>query len=459
MSQSGQTALVTPCMTPLRPLFPHQKRALDWISQHQSGVALFMEMRLGKSKVVIEYLRSVTGRFLIVAPLTVLTAWQNELNTEGETFITLTGTKPKRLQKIKEGNERLTRYFLVNYEGLHSIPDITLMHWGAVVLDESTRIKNQQAKITRLLCNSFRYCPIRIILSGKPAPESPMDYFSQFQFLHDKFMGFNNFWSFRHTAFFQPAGYDWLPKPSWKQKIKDYVQDHSFILSRKDAGIGNKKFYETRYIPLEPEQKRIIRKIEKEFILETNEQDLMTKWVPVKYVWMAQVAGGFVDHQLRYKGKYNELINLIKGELKDEQVVVWFRFNEEIKEAFSMVKKNTNVGVRSIIGETTFENRSAILSDFKQNKFQVLLLQERIGLFGLDLSTASTAIYFSNGFSLETRAQTEDRIENPSKNEPLLIIDLVTERTIDEYVLKALKRKNRDSKYFMVKDIYDQIKR
>ena len=184
----------------------------------------------------------------------------------------------------------------------------------------------------------------------------------------------------------------------------------------------------------------------------------MTKWVPIQYVWMAQVAGGFVNHELKFKRKYDELVNLITGELKDEKVVVWFRFNEELETAKTMVTKAIKGRVSSITGSTPFGQRAVELNSFQRESTQVLLLQERIGLFGIDLSVSSTAIYFSNGFSLETRIQTEDRIENPNKKEPLLIIDIVTEDSMDEYIMKSLKRKNKDSNYYMTKDIYEQIK-
>jgi SNF2 family DNA or RNA helicase len=463
VSQSGQAPIVTHDMPPLRPLFKHQKEALNWLyarsTPNMGGAALFMEMRLGKTKVVIEALKEY-GRILVVAPLTVLTAWKTELEIEHQKYWHLHGTQHQRYVRFGL-TEREKGWFLINYEGLLSCDKLVFQNWDAVVLDESTRIKNPQSKITRLLThkNAFPCAKAKVILSGKPAPESPLDYFEQFKFIYGQFMKFNNFWHFRDTCFFQiPNQFEWLPKPQWKHTIKDYVQANSFILSRKQAGIGNKKFYEVRTVPLEPKQKKLMEKVEKDFVLETPEGEMATKWVPVQYVWLAQIAGGFVDHQLTFKKKYDELINLLNGELKDEKVVIWFRFNEELKQALAMVKKIKGKSVSSITGETPFNERASRINSFRHGELQVLLLQERIGLFGLDLSSASTAIYFSNGFSLETRSQTEDRIENPNKNEPLLIIDLVTENSMDEYILKALKRKNRDSNYFMSKDIYEQIK-
>ena len=72
----------------------------------------------------------------------------------------------------------------------------------------------------------------------------------------------------------------------------------------------------------------------------------------------------------------------------------------------------------------------------------------KCGKFGLNLSSSSTAIYFSNGFSHEDRAQSEDRIEHTEKNEPLLFIDLVTRGSSDQRILNLLNQKVKQSRYF-----------
>ena len=256
--QLGHVSSETNDMTPIRPLFPHQKDALNWVKTrslggHYGGVALFMEMRLGKTKVVIELLKPpLYSRILVVAPLTVLTAWQNELKAEQQNYFMLMGTKHQRMLHW-DLTKNMAGWFLINYEGLLSCENLAFKPWDAVVVDESTRIKNPKAMITRLLNHkdAFPQNKTRIILSGKPAPESPMDYFEQFRFISKHFMKFNNFWHFRDTCFFQiPNRYEWLPKPQWKHTIKDYVQKNSFILSRKQTNMGNKKFYEVRTVPM-----------------------------------------------------------------------------------------------------------------------------------------------------------------------------------------------------------------
>ena len=112
-----------------------------------------------------------------------------------------------------------------------------------------------------------------------------------------------------------------------------------------------------------------------------------------------------------------------------------------------------------ITGKATLSSRRNIISLFQKKKFRVLLLQEQIGQYALNLSVADTAIYYSNGFSWEIRSQTMERIEHPTKKSPLLFIDLVTEDSMDARVLRALTRKDKLSSYYLRKEILNEIRR
>ena len=104
------------------------------------------------------------------------------------------------------------------------------------------------------------------------------------------------------------------------------------------------------------------------------------------------------------------------------------------------------------LGKRPPEERNLWCQKFSKGEFRVLLVQLKCGKFGLDLSAASTAIYYSNGFSHEDRAQSEDRIEHPRKKEPLLFVDLLTKDSSDAKVLRMLKQKVAVGKSF-----YDEV--
>ena len=72
---------------------------------------------------------------------------------------------------------------------------------------------------------------------------------------------------------------------------------------------------------------------------------------------------------------------------------------------------------------------------------QVLVMQIDKGATGHNLTEAKTVVYFSNTFSYLTRAQSEDRAHRIGQENPVLYVDLVMKRTVDEEIITALRGK------------------
>ena len=437
-------------------LFPYQKKALAY-AQSRSRVALFMEMRLGKTLVCIRWLTGKAGPFLIVAPVEALSGWENELQGErvSRTSIKmLYGTKKQRLDELATTDNQ--SWCLINYEGLRVIDKaVNSIPWGAVILDESTRIRNPKARTTKYCLSSFGNVPYKAVLTGLPDPEGPMDYYCQMSFLNGGFLGCHNYWMFRHKFFKTDVrGWNWEPKSGSIDRIKREVHGTSFLLSRDKAHIGSKKLYQKRVIDMTPGQIKLYNQVKNEFAYEDQE----TKWVITQVMWMARIAGGFnVDGTELISGnKINELVRLIKEDLKHEQVIVWFRFNSEGHRAVEKLSKS-GISSEFITGAVNKKHRPDIVKRFQSGQFRVLAMQVKCGRFGLDCSAADTAIYYSNPYDGEDRAQTEDRIVHPKKKKPLLLIDLISRNSIDEDVIRILKDKRQSSRQFMRTLITDLV--
>lgn len=427
----------------MRELMPHQEKLLAY-AKNRNRIALFADMRLGKSLVVIRWDEmNKSKRTLIVAPLSVLRVWGEELLKEEwaeEDIVTIRGKYDERVVLAKKE----ARWFLINYEALLITPEILRedFDFDCVILDESTKIRNPQAGITKLLNQPSNH-PRKAILTGCPAPESPLDYFEQMRFLFGEFLNCKNYWQFRSRNFKQ-FGYEWVPFKATREKLHQALEQKAFFLSRKQAGIDNKKIYEKRFVQLNAEQLKLMKQIKAGFAFETPEGDRVeTKWVPVQYIWYARIAGGFSpDGRLISDAKLKEILNIIQELPEREPLVIWFRFEEEIQHAVRFLRKNKYlVGVHN--GETKEDAQL-----FEAGELRIICAQSRCGQYGINWSRSSTAIYYSNWYDGEVRLQSEDRIVHPKKRDPLLYIDLVAQDSIDEEVVALLKQKKFNSRQF-----------
>lgn len=429
----------------LRPMLPHQKHAMRY-ARPRTGIALFMEMRLGKSMVAIRWLKAQANPprlILVVGPTSVLPGWIDELRLEHVSrrhVVWLTGPVARRVDTVRQLDPAFGPYWcLVNYEALIRGTLLTTVPWDALVLDESTRIKNPSAKVTKALLKIAPRVAYRAVLSGLPAPEGPDNYFPQMVFAHGTFMGHTQFWGWRQRYFYN-AGWDWLPKRGTEQKVREAIHTSAFLMTRKEAGIGTRKIYETRTVDMSAAQRVYYRQVKKDFAFET----LQTKWATTRMIWLARIAGGCTPGQptevIDY-GKLRELVTLLHGELKNESVVIWARFTAELALIYHELRRR-QLAVALITGHTPPSIRHQRRLAFQRGDRQALIIQMKCGKYGLDCSRASTAIYYSNTYSLEDRRQTEDRIVHVTKHDPLLYIDLVTRNTVDAAVTQTLREKN-----------------
>lgn len=439
-----------------------------------------MEMRLGKTRVSIAWANAHgCRRNLVVCPVTVIGSWQDELKIVGEPAPYIM-RDPERLHASAQYKWNLT-----NFEFVRLHPNISTMDWDAVIVDESTRIKDPKSQVGRALIGgtakrkvrgteeyervAFPGChaPHRAILSGLPAPEGPLNYFCQFQFLHGGMLNCRGYYMFRDHFFAPgPMGWDYEPTSRGRFMIKQYLHENAFVLSRKQAGLKNHKVYETRRVELPPALRRAYNKVEKEYIAEYEGRHLGdTQWAMVASTWLARMAGGFLPVQPTVDlneditdspgefvsdAKVKELVALVMTELKDQQIIVWYRFNAEIEESISALRK-VGIDAAAIMGVTPYATRDQFRRMFAKGEIRIILCQIKCARYGIDLSAADTAIYFSNSYALEERAQSEDRIVHPLKTTPLLYIDLVAANTVDEAVVETLREKHADARYFLSK--------
>ena len=436
-----------------RPLRKYQIPAFEYGKSHQHW-AFFMEMRLGKTIVTIRTVQyhaqfEPLMNVLVLAPLGTLETWAEELEKEGEQFILLHGMSAKqRLEMLIDDAFNRTRtrvWVLMALPTLRAQPKLSALPWDVVIIDESTCIKDWGSQQTQLCIKAFRDVAHRCILSGLSAPESPLDWFTQFLFLHGQFLGHTSLFTFRKEHFVPGMRGKYVPKFGHRSKIKNVVHRKAFVLTRKDANMGEEKIYEKRFVDMTIEQSQLHKEAKREFTLEGRE----TTYSVVVNSWLSGLAGGFTpEGRCVSTTKLEALNDLLLHEIPEQQVLVWFSRLDELHAAY---KSGLAAGITGleIHGGTSRELRAKYRQDFLGGKYRVAYMQEACAKYGNNWATADTAIYYSNMYSNEARNQSEDRIVDTEKGRPLLYIDMVTRGSIDEYIVPLLQTKTYNAKDLM----------
>lgn len=448
---------------------PHQENMYQYFTD-TNHPALLVEMRLGKTLVTIRGLvEKGCNRILVAAPINAMLSWKEQLEEEGIEFVEAYGmSSAKREQRILQALDRKDRVVtLVNYEGFRFVPEMAQVPWETVVADESVKLKNPQAQVSRAFAKQFRDVDCRVILTGLVAPESDLDLFQQFLFLHGRFMNKKNFYNWR-SEFFEPdpTGYSWIPKAGTRKLIHKIVHEKAFVLTRKEAGLERKKYYTVRTVQMTPEQRKIYKQVEKEFCYEYSwitkgdyqEYADETMWATDKGLWLRRIAGGFTPdgEQVISDAKARELLYLLQNDFSNESVVVWYKFRAELIHDLKFLSAN-GIDCAYMLGRQGKDGHSMSVSQaeeqeslFKQGKRRVMLCMEKLGAYAKDFSIASVAVYRSNEHSCDLRAQSEDRILSLGKEGGLMVVDLVTEDTNDVETVECVKMKKFNARNMML---------
>ena len=422
----------------VKTLRPDQRLALQYCIK-QGNPALFIEMGLGKCLITLRYIQYLDVKnVLIVAPYSTFEGWQSELKAEGlPPALELNGTREQRYKLLHERS----KYYLINKEGFLSIPEIEYINCAMLVLDESTFVKSPQTQVSKFFTktydkNSFPYTKYRMILTGTPAPESPLDYFQQLYFLNPDILGYKNYWVFRQSCFFEISPGNWTMKVDKRAWFHQRLKDNCFYMSRKEAGLDIPKVYEKRLVKFKKETQKLYDKLLNDFILEGYKR---TKFEPVKFCWLRQLCSGYADNQLISKEKLTELLSLLFGELVGKPVIIWTQFICEIK-----TLQEALPGSYAVYGEISPIKRPEIIKQWQKGS-NALIAHPGCFKYGADLGHADIMIYYSSPLGLESRLQSEARFTRGVKKESVLIIDLMIKNSIEESILEGLQAKQTQS--------------
>ena len=452
--------------------YAHQLKALE-MSWDKEVFALFMEMGTGKSKVLIDnvsmlYDKGKINGVVIVAPKGVYKNWhESEIPIHMANHVEYVSTlwqsninkkQEKELSKLfKTGHE--LHILIVNVEALSTKKGVDFVtrfincHETLMVIDESTTIKNPEAKRTKNICKLGRLTKYRRILTGAPVTKSPLDLFKQCEFLdpwllgHQSYYGFRTRYAIMKTANFGGrsvqivVGYRNIPELSEK------LTGFSYRVLKDDCLDLPPKTYTKRIIQLTDEQQKLYSQMKKSALAVMNSKLSTTATAMTQLMRLQQITCGHFksDDGVVQEIKNNRIVELMDTlEEIQGKVVIWAHWRNDIATIVKHIKKE--YGDNSYVtyfGDTTVEDRQKAIKKIQDPKSSVRFIigTPQTAGYGITLTGASTMIYYSNGYDLEKRMQSEARIDRIGQEMPMTYIDIMCEKTVDERIVKALRKK------------------
>jgi SNF2 family DNA or RNA helicase len=419
------------------------------------GAALLMEMGTGKTLTTIAligraFLNGLISRALIVAPLSVANVWAEEFEKFAAfdyVLAVLEGDSGKKADTLRHMTGTDLQVVVLNYESTWRLEE-ELRKWkpDVIVCDESSRIKNPNAKQSKALHRLAKLAKYRLILTGTPIQNNPLDFFSQYKVLDESIFG-PSYYAFR-SRYATLGGYGNHQIVGYKNLPELVQKAHSvaYRVTKEEALDLPEMVDETRYVTLDPQGMKIYESLEAASYAELLKGEVVVRNILTQLLRLQQVTGGFIRDdkggpvQQVSKAKLmalEEIIDDVLGEGK--KLVIFARFVPEI-DAISKLLAEKGIKHSVISGE--IKNRSEQVQQFQENpEVKVFVGQIQTTGLGLTLTAANTAIFYSMDFNYANYSQARARIHRIGQRNTCTYIHLVAKDTIDEKVLKTLQRK------------------
>ena len=451
--------------------YKHQLTALEK-SWNRETYAYFMEMGTGKTKVLIDnlamlYDKGKVNGALIVAPKGVVGTWYNNeipahLPDHIENVPVLWQANITKEQSRKLGNlfkigEEL-HILIMNVEAFSTTKGVDFArkflssHNTLMAIDESTTIKNPKAKRTKSILKLSEMAKYRRIMTGSPVTKNPLDLYSQCEFLSPWHLDFQSYYAFRTRYAIMKnaniagrqiqlvAGFQRLGELSEKLNPFSYRVLKSDCLDLPD------KIYMKRQIKLSPDQFKVYDQMKKEALATLNGKKVTTVNALTQLMRLHQITCGHFtsDDGMTQPIKNNRIDELMDVlEETEGKAIIWAHYQYDIT---NIIKEVTKVhGPGSIVdyyGLTPQDQRQKNIKKFQNDdKCRFIVGTPATGGYGITLTAANTVVYYSNGYDLEKRLQSEDRAHRIGQKRSVTYVDLICEETVDEKIVKALRKK------------------
>lgn len=428
----------------------YQQFTIDFIEQTPTA-AIFLKMGLGKTVSALTAINNLTydtyeiHKTLIIAPKRVAeSTWPAELKKwDHLTHLThqlLAGTRAQRERALQQPAD----IYIISRENLVWLIHHLGPHWDfdMVVIDELSGFKNHQAKRVKNLIK-IRPKIRRIVgLTGSPSSNGLLDLWAPFRIL-DQGQRLGKYITHYRTKYFLPDKRDgqrvfsWKIQPGAEDLIYQAIEDITISMETTDY-LDLPPLTITDYpVRLEPAARRHYNQLKKDMITTIDSDVIDAKSAGMLSAKLQQLASGAIYgedgqvidvHEEKIKA-IEEIIEAAQG--NTVLIAYWFKHElHRLKQAFPHGRElDTNQDI----------------DDWNNGKIPIMFLHPASAGHGLNLQHGGhTVVWMSTPWSLEMWEQTNARLFRQGQTQPVTVIRVKAEDTIDAKIFDALERKNTD---------------
>lgn len=439
---------------------PHsyQEYAIRYIETHPIS-ALLIDMGLGKTSITLTAIRNLlfdsfeVCKVLVIAPLRVAkNTWTDEIkkweHLSTLTYSLIVGNENERLSALNEKAD----IYIINRENVDWLVNKSgyKFDFDMVVIDELSSFKNHQSKRFKSFMK-VRPLVKRIVgLTGTPSSNGLMDLFAEFKILDmGKRLGYF-IGQYRNTYFKPdkmngPIVYSYKPLPNAENAIYEKISDITVSMKANEYLKMPELLTSNYVVELSNSEKNQYDEMKKSLVLEITDGEITASNAASLSNKLCQLSNGaiyddeqnIVEIHDRKLEALEDIIESMNG--KPLLIAYWYRHDlERIKSRFSVREIKT----------------SEDISDWNDGKIPVALIHPASAGHGLNLQNGgSTLVWFGLTWSLELYQQTNARLYRQGQKNTVVIQHIITKDTIDEHILKALKKKNKTQS-----DLIDAVK-
>jgi len=383
-------------------------------------------------------------------------------------------TKDKEYRQLFEIDYDL-HILLMNVEALSTKKGVEFAgkflrcHKALMAVDESTTIKNPAAKRTKAILALSQQVKYRRILTGAPVTKSPLDLYSQCAFLNEHLLGFTSYYTFRNRYAqmiernFGGRRVQIVASYRRLDELAETLKPFSYRILKEDCLDLPPKIYMKREIELSDEQKKAYMTMKMMALAKVNGKLATAPHVLTQLMRLHQITCGHFKAddgtiQEFKNNRMSELLDLL--EEMEGKVIIWANYVYDIKQIVKTISQEYgNDSIVQYYGAIESKKRQANIEKFQDPKSKVRFFvgNPQTGGYGITLTAASNVIYYSNGYDLEKRLQSEDRAHRIGQKKSVTYVDIIARKTVDEKIVRALRKKINIASAIMGEELKDWI--